>query len=138
MAQPLSEFEAEHRPRWDGYLQRCFPGHADAIARGWQLVDLLSDRGTEPTNDTIRRFTGEQVAVIGDSLHGVRFRSHEGDFTSGRVYFRAAIYPGDPPPAPPCVHYEVCVLGSVAALLWPFNLAALVVPAEHYIIRQTF
>ena len=138
MAQPLSSFDAEHRPRWDSYLQRCFPSHSDEVARGWELVDLLSDRTSEPTNDDILRFMHRRVAVIGDSHFGIRFQPYEGDFTCGSVYFRASICPGDPPSPPQCVHYEVCVLGSVGAILWPFSMAALVVPAEHYVIHQTF
>ncbi len=138
MSDASTDFRIEIRARCDASLRHCFPEHIEAIARGWELVDILSDRANPPTDDTIRRFMHREVAVIGDSIRGIRFHPRDGDFTCGGAYFRIAIYPGDPPKPPQCVHYEVCVLGTVHAILPEFGQAALLVPAEHYVINQTF
>ena len=138
MPHPPSEFEAENRPRWTATLLHYFPAETDAIAHGWDLLDLLSDRSENPSSELIRRFMHRKIALIGDSLNGVRFNSRDGDFNSGGAYIRVAIYPGEPPPQPHCTHYEVCVLGTVHAVLWPFSMVALLVPAEKYIVHQTF
>ena len=138
MAKFLSDFEAENRPRWTASLLNCFPEKTDAVARGWELVDLLSDRSEMPPDDVLRRFMQREVALIGDSHFGVRFGFRDGDFTSGGAYFRVAIHPGELSPEPHCVHYEVCVLGTIHAILWPFSMAALLVSADKYIVNQTF
>jgi hypothetical protein len=138
MSDDPTDFQAEIRARCDASLRHWFPKHSEAIARGWDLVDMLSDRTNPPTDDIIHRFVHREVAVIGDSIRGIRFHPRDGDFTCFHAYFRIAIHPGEPPKPPQCVHYEACALGTVHAVLPEFGQAALLVPAEHYVINQTF
>ncbi|HEY5893203.1 MAG TPA: hypothetical protein VIT91_08240 [Chthoniobacterales bacterium] len=138
MWEALTDYEAEVRARCDASLRDCFPAHAQAIALGWELVWLLSDRSAPQPDNAFRRFMHQEVAVIGDSIRGIRFHPRDGDFTCYRAYFRIAIYPGDPPKPPQCVHYEACALGTVHTILPEFGQAALLVPAEHYVINQSF
>ena len=138
MSEGSTELQADMRAQWDSTLLHVFPEHVEAIKLGWELTELLSNRRDRSEKETIHRFLHRQVAVVGDSAKGIRIQSRDGDFTCFRAYFRVVIYPGDPPKPPHCVHYEVCALGEVHAIVPEFGQVGLFVPADRYVIFQTF
>ena len=126
------------RARCEASLLDCFPEQTEAIARGWELVDLFADNLHPIPTDSIRRFLHQKIAIIGDSYPTIRFHPRDADLAIYPIYFRIAVYPGEPPAHPQCVHYEACALGTVHDILAEYGQVALVVQPEHYIINQTF
>jgi hypothetical protein len=138
MSESSNQSEAEFRTYRLDYLRRWFPKHAEEIALGEELLTFLSDRTNQMTHEIQNRFWTRRVAIMGDSAGGIRFGARDGDLVCRPVYVRIAIYPGDPPKHPQCVHYLACVRGTVHAISPAFGIVGLMVAAEDYYITETF